>query len=68
MDPDTTVYVSKSALEDPRTNGPVFHVREDCNQVQAMDVVVEMTLTEAKEKCTRQAWCCSLIPTLEDHN
>jgi len=46
----------------------VFHVREDCNQVQAMDVVVEMTLTEAKEKCTRQAWCCSLIPTLEDHN
>ncbi len=68
MDPDATVYVSKAQLEDTGTNGPQFHVDEDCHQVRAMNAVEELTLAEAKDKCTRQAWCCSLIPALEDHN
>lgn len=68
MEPETTVYISKAQLEQPRANGPQYHYQEDCHQVEAMDDVVEMTLAKAEEVCSRQAWCCSIIPALEDHD
>ncbi len=43
-----------------------YHVDEDCHQVDAMDRVREMSLSEAEEKCSRQANCCSTIVALED--
>ncbi len=67
-DPDAPAYVSEKKLERSDTADATWHVDEDCYQVEAMDEVVEMTVAEAREKCARQAQCCSTMPALEDLN
>ena len=65
-DPDAPAYVSAKKLNRSDTAAATWHVDEDCYQVDAMDEVEELTVAEAKEKCARQAQCCSTITALED--
>lgn len=66
MTDDPAVYVSGKKLDGDNGNPPHWHADPDCYQVDAMEDVREMPLSEAEEECSRQARCCSLITALED--
>ena len=69
VDDDQPAFVPSAKLEAGNGNPAIWHVDEDCYQLDnAKHGVTEMTVAEAREKCVRQASCCRdfQIPALED--